>query len=164
MLLEQVRRYGRARPGQPIISYAPAGRLRRVTVLGALTPTGLTALMTMNGGLTGPGFLAYLETILGPTLRPGQTVVLDNLSSHKVDGVRERIHAQGCNLLYLPPYSPDLNPIELAWAKLKRLLENQRCDSFEDFDSILCHAAASISPSDAQNWFRHCGYRSLSTV
>ena len=99
-------------------------------------------------------FLAYLDHVLCPQLRPGDVVVMDNFSSHKVKGVRERIEAAGGELLYLPPYSPDLNPIEKAWAKLKQLLRDAKARSNEALDEAITQHLPEITPENAQAWFR----------
>ena len=119
---EMTRRYGRAPSGERIREAAPAGHWSTLTLLGALTPEGILASMTVESPTDGDVFLAYLDQVLCPQLSPGQVVVMDNLAAHKVDGVRERIEAAGATLLYLPPYSPDFNPIEEAWSKIKQKL------------------------------------------
>lgn len=101
-------------------------------------------------------FLAYLEKVLCPVLQPGDVVVMDNLSSHKVDGVRQRIQQRGAELLYLPPYSPNLNPTEKAWSKLKQLLRRAKARTREALDQALTQLLPEISPANAQAWFRLC--------
>jgi transposase len=113
------RRYGRCLGGARICESTPQGNWKILTMLGAMNTRGMIATMTIEAATDREIFLAYLDHFLCPALRPGDGVVMDNLSSHKVQGVRERIEAAGAELLYLPPYSPDLNPIEKAWAKLK---------------------------------------------
>jgi len=99
-------------------------------------------------------FLAFVEQVLCPALKPGDVVVMDNLSSHKVAGVREQIEARGAELLYLPPYSPDLNPIEKAWAKIKQLLRSAKARSKQALEQAIANAIQSISPENAKAWFR----------
>ena len=164
VLLETVRRYGRNLPGQPVIGRASHGRIQRTTVVGALNQSGLGALMTLEGGMTGDAFRRYLEQVLIPSLRPGQTVVLDNLSAHKVKGVRSLIEAAGCHLLYLPPYSPDFNPIEYAWSLIKRHIQGTRSASPCEFDALLVHEASRITAATATAWITHCGYRLRSKI
>ena len=118
------RRYGRSPLGTRLIEKAPCSRWQTTTFLGALRATGFVAPLTVDGAINGPLFRAWVEQHLAPTLRPGDIVVMDNLSSHKVAGVREAIEAAGAELRYLPPYSPDYNPIELAFSKLKKLLRD----------------------------------------
>ena len=118
------RTYGRSLLGTRLIEKTPCGRWQTTTFLGALRSTGFIAPLTVEGAINGPLFRAWVEQHLAPVLRPGDIVVMDNLSSHKVFGVREAIEAVGAELRYLPPYSPDLNPIELAFSKLKKLLRD----------------------------------------
>ena len=113
------RRYGRAPRGERVVDTAPAGDWRTLTLLGAISWQGMLASMIIESPTDGDVFLAYLEQILCPKLQPGHVVVMDNLGAHKVAGVRELIEARGAQLLYLPPYSPDFNPIEKAWSKIK---------------------------------------------
>jgi len=129
-----------------------------VTLIAALTPHGLGALLSVNGAVDGAVFAAYLDQVLGPTLRPGDVVVLDNLSVHKVDGLAEVVKKYGARLLYLPPYSPDFNPIELAFSKLKTWLRKARARTRDVLEEAIRTAAAWISALDAENWFDHCGY------
>ena len=116
------RRYGRAVRGRRLVASVPHGHWKTSTFIGALRSTGLTAPAVFDGAINGVSFLACVDQILVPTLKPGDIVVMDNLSSHKVSGVRDAIEAAGAELRYLPPYSPDLNPIEQMFAKLKALL------------------------------------------
>ena len=115
---DMTRRYGRARRGRRVREGAPAGRWRTLSILGAIRRCGWVAAMSMEAATDAEIFLAYLERVLGPPLRAGDVVVMDNLAAHKVAGVRESIEARGAALLYLPPYSPDFNPIEPCWAQL----------------------------------------------
>ena len=117
--LTYCRRYARAEGGQRAHQATPLHGGPNVTLVAALTPTGLQAAMTVSGAVNGEVFAAYLQQVLGPTLVPGDVVVLDNLPAHKVAGLTELVEARGARLLYLPPYSPDFNPIELAFGKLK---------------------------------------------
>jgi transposase len=125
------RRYGRARRGQRLVAAVPHGHWKTTTFIGALTADGLTAPAVIDGAVNGEIFLAYVEQVLVPTLAPGKIVVMDNLSSHKVAGVREAIEAASAELRYLPPYSPDLNPIEQVFAKLKAILRKIAARSVE---------------------------------
>ena len=114
--------------------------------------------MTVSGAVNGDVFAAYLDQVLGPTLRPGDVVVLDNLPAHKVAGLAERVEARGARLLYLPPYSPDFNPIELAFSKLKTWLRTAQARTREALESVIQDATKWITEFDAKNWFDHCGY------
>jgi transposase len=125
------RRYGRARRGQRLVAAVPHGHWKTTTLIAALRHDGLSAPCVFDGAITGVRFLAYGEQVLAPTLRAGDLVVMDNLAAHKVAGVRDAIAAAGAEVLYLPPYSPDLNPIEHAFAKLKALLRTAAARTIE---------------------------------
>jgi transposase len=128
-------------------------------MLAALFSTGLKAMMTLEGGTTAEVFLAYITQVLVPHLVPGNIVVMDNLAAHKVKGVREAIEAVGAIVLYLPPYSFDFNPIELAWSKLKEHLRSVEARTRPDLDDAIADAMQLITRRDASAWYRHCGYR-----
>jgi transposase len=155
---EMTRRYGRAPRGQRVREGTPGGHWRTLTILGAVRASGWVATMTIEAATDGEIFLAYLEEVLCPQLAPGDVVVMDNLSAHKVQGVRERIQATGAALLYLPPYSPDFNPIEKCWSKLKQHLRSTKARSLAALEPAVDRALASITPHNLQAWFRHCGY------
>ena len=140
-----LRRYGRALRGARVHDHAPCARWQTSTFLAALRVTGLTAPGVFDGAIDGASFLAYIEQILVPTLHPGDIVIADNLSAHKVAGVRQAIERVGATLCYLPPYSPDLNPIELCFAKLKALVRAARCRSTETLWPFL-GASAALQP------------------
>ena len=156
--LTYCRRYARAEGGRRAHQATPLHGGPNVTLVAALTPTGLQAAMTVSGAVNGEVFAAYLGQVLGPTLRPGDVVVLDNLPAHKVAGLAELVEARGARLLYLPPYSPDFNPIELAFSKLKIWLRTAQARTREALESVIQAATDWISEQDAQNWFDHCGY------
>ncbi len=156
--LTYCRRYGRAPGGQRLDQAVPLHHGPNVTLIAALTPQGLGALLSVNGAVNGEVFAAYLDQVLGPTLRPGDVVVLDNLSVHKVAGLAEVARKYGARLLYLPPYSPDYNPIELAFSKLKTWLRTGKARTRDLLEEAISAAAAWITPHDAKNWFDHCGY------
>ena len=153
-----LRRYGRALRGERVHDHAPGARWQTSTFLAALRVTGLTAPGVFDGAIDGPSFLAYIEQILVPTLMPGEIVIADNLSAHTVAGVRRAIEHAGATLWYLPPYSPDLNPIELCFAKLKAIVRTARCRSSETLWPLLGASLARFSPDECRNYFRHCGY------
>ena len=155
---EMTRRYGRAPRGERVREATPAGHWSTLTLLGAITRQGLLATMTVESSTDGDVFLAYLEQVLCPRLQPGQVVVMDNLSAHKVAGVRQRIEATGAELRYLPAYSPDFNPIEPCWGKVKQCLRALKARTVERLEEALTEAIASISPQNAFAWFQHCGY------
>jgi transposase len=152
------RRYGWAPRPERVSEAVPAGHWRTLTVLAALTLDGVLASMTIESPTDGDVFLAFVEQVLGPKLQPGHIVVLDNLGAHKVKGVRELIESRGAQLLYLPPYSPDFNPIEQAWSKLKQLLRGVKARVLDQLEPAIAQAIAAITPQNAQAFFRHCGY------
>ena len=155
---DMTRRYGRARRGRRVREGAPAGRWRTLSLLGAIRRRGWVAAMSVEAATDGEIFLAYLERVLGPQLQPGDVVVMDNLAAHKVEGVRECIEARGAELLYLPPYSPDFNPIEPCWAQLKQRLRAAKARSLAALEESLTDALATVTPQNVQACFRHCGY------
>ena len=152
------RNYGRAPGGERVPEGTPHSRWHTLTMLAALTTQGLQAPMTIEAPTDGDVFLAYLEQVLCPQLRPGQVVIMDNLSAHKVAGVQPLIAATGARLIYLPPYSPDFNPIEQAWSKLKQLLRAAKARTAEALDLAITEALKAITADNAAAWFRHCGY------
>ena len=156
--LSMTRRYARAESGEIVREATPAAHWSTFTLLGAMTVSGLLACMTIDAATDQEIFLAYLDQVLCPRLQAGHVVVMDNLSSHKVPQVREKIEATGARLLYLPPYSPDLNPIELCWSKAKQKLRTLKARTVEALEQAATEALASILSSDALGWFRHCGY------
>jgi len=151
---QMTRLYARCAGGQRIHESTPDGRWKILTILGAISTRGMIATMTIEAATDREIFLAYLDHVLCPQLRPGDVVVMDNLSSHKVAGVRERIEAVGAHVLYLPPYSPDLNPIEKAWSKLKQLLRSAKARTEQALDQAITEALQEISTDNAQAWFR----------
>lgn len=150
------RLYAGSLTGQRLPEATSGGHWKILTILGAMSLRGMIATMTIEAATDAEIFLAYVEQVLCPALRPGDVVVMDNLSSHKVKGVREWIESAGAELLYLPPYSPDLNPIEKAWAKLKQLLRSLKARTQQALDQAIAEALKLISPENAQAWFRHC--------
>jgi transposase len=156
--LAMTRLYGRAPRGERALGRAPQNYGPNVTLLGALSCTGLEAVMTIEGATDADVFRAYVREVLGPTLREGDIVVADNLSAHKATGVQEAIAAAGAQLLYLPPYSPDLNPIERCWSKIKTCLRAAKARTREALDVAVTRALATITESDARAWFAHSGY------
>lgn len=155
---EMTRRYGRARRGERVSEGTPGGHWRTLTVLGAIRAAGWVATMTIEAATDGDIFLAYVEQVLCPQLSAGDVVVMDNLAAHKVDGVRTRIEQSGAKLLYLPPYSPDFNPIEKCWSKVKQLLRATKARSISTLEHALAEALAKVTAENIQACFRHCGY------
>jgi transposase len=152
------RLWGRAPRGERIAEATPQGHWQVLTLLGAMSLRGIVAAMTIESATDGDIFLAYLEQVLCPKLKPGDVVVMDNLPAHKVAGVRELIAASGAELLYLPPYSPDFNPIEQAWSKLKQCLRTAKARTAEALEQAITEALAAITADNAAAWFQHCGY------
>ena len=152
------RLYARCLGGRRIHEATPGSHWKIMTILGAMSTRGMIATMTIEEATDTEIFLAYLDHVLCPQLRPGDLVVMDNLSSHKVKGVRERIEAAGAELLYLPPYSPDLNPIEKAWSKLKLLLRSAKARTKDVLDQAITDLLPQITDDNAQAWFLHSGY------
>jgi transposase len=136
----------------------PPHHWKTTTFLAALRHDGLAAPCVFDGAINGARFLAYIEQALAPTLRAGDVVVLDNLKAHKVKGVREAIEARGARLLYLPPYSPDLNPIELVFAKLKALLRTAARRTVDALWRAIGHALDAFSPAECARYLAHAGY------
>lgn len=157
------RRYGRAPLGERLVVPVPHGHWKTTTFLAALRVGGLTAPLVIDGAINGDLFVAYVEQVLVPALRPGDVVVMDNLSSHKRARVREAIEAAGGRLLYLPPYSPDLNPIEQVFAKLKALVRKAGKRTVDELWQFLGQALDAFSPEECRNYFRHCGYPATPT-
>ena len=152
------RGYGRASRGQRCVAAVPQGLWQTTTFVGALRQRELVAPMVADGPMDGEMFRAYVDQCLVPVLRSGDIVILDNLSSHKVRGVREVIVAAGATLLYLPPYSPDLNPIEKFFAKLKALLRKAAARSVETLWSEVGALLATVTQEECSNYLASCGY------
>ena len=151
---------GRSLKGQRLHAAIPWGHWKTTTFVAGLRTTGLTAPMVLDGAMNGAAFKAYVEQMLAPSLVPGDIVIMDNLSSHKVAGVREAIKAVGAFLLYLPAYSPDLNPIELAFSKLKALLRKAAARSVDDLWQVIAQSLDEFTPGECQNFITHAGYGS----
>ena len=150
---------GRSLRGTRLTAKVPHGHWKTTTFLAALRTSGLTAPLVVDGAINGAVFLAYIEQQLVPTLRPGDMVVMDNLSAHKVSGVRRAIEAAGATVLYLPPYSPDLNPIETVFSKFKHLLRSAAERTVEALWNTCGRLLDQFSELECRNHFRHCGYR-----
>jgi len=148
------RLYGRCLGGRRIHEATPGGHWKILTILSAISTRGILATMTIEEPTDSDIFLAYVQQVLCPALRPGDVVVMDNLSAHKAEGVRESIEAVGATVLYLPPYSPDLNPIEKAWAKLKQLLRSTKARTTEALEQAIAQLLPNITSQDALAWFR----------
>lgn len=150
--------YARAPKGERAVDHVPRNRGTVTTMIGALTHEGLTAMMTIEGGTSGDVFHAYVRDVLLPELDKGDIVVMDNLGAHKDVRIRPLIESVGASVKFLPPYSPDLNPIELAWSKVKGFLRDAKARTVEALELALKWAMEITSSQDAKNWIRHCGY------
>jgi transposase len=156
--LAMTRLYGRAPAGERVVGSAPQNYGPNVTILGALSVQGFQAVMTVEGPTDADVFRTYVKRVLGPTLTPGDIVVMDNLQAHKAVGVQQAIARRGAQLLYLPPYSPDLAPIEPCWSQVKTALRKVKARTRAVLDAAIAEAMIAVSPADAWNWFKHCGY------
>ena len=155
---KMTRTYGRSPRGSRVVAKVPHGHWKTTTFVAALRDEGLTAPTVIDGAMNGDLFLAYVQQQLVPALKPGDIVVMDNLASHKRAGVREAIEAAGAQLVYLPPYSPDLNPIELAFSKLKWLVRSAEERTVEGLWNFLGQVLDRFTATECLNYFRHCGY------
>ena len=152
------RRYGRAAPGIRVPEGVPTNFGSNWTMVASIGATGLEAPWLIEGAMDGPAFEVYVQDCLCPTLHPGDIVIMDNLSSHKQAKIRSLIEACEAHLEFLPPYSPDMNPIELCWSKVKTSLRSAKASSFDTLLEAVRQAFLSIKASDSLAWFRHCGY------
>ena len=157
------RLYGRAEPGQRVLDHVPGDRGKNISTIGAISLNGIRTGLSVPGAIDGETMLFFVEELLVPTLKRGDIVVMDNNPIHKLDEIEEAIEAAGAWLLFLPTYSPDLNPIENCWSKVKGLLRSLKPRTLPDLLDALAHAFASITLPDILGWFRHCGYRVAST-
>lgn len=153
-----VRLYGRALRGKRLVAHAPCGHWKTTTFVAALRHDQLTAPMVLDGAMNGRVFLQYVRQVLAPTLAPGDIVVMDNLSSHKAAGVRQAIEKVQAKVVYLPPYSPDFNPIEMVYSKLKRLVRSAGKRNVEELWSYLGQTLNRFPGDECRRYLRHCGY------
>ena len=156
------RSHARAPRGRRAAGRVPGGHRRRLTILGAIALDGMVGAMTVAAATSTAAFVAFVERVLAPALRarPGAVLVMDNLAPHKAAAARRALDRAGLERRYLPPYSPDLNPIEQAWSKMKERLRQAGARGIEALDDAVPDALAGITAADASAWFRHCGYRS----
>lgn len=152
------RQRGRCARGERLVAAVPHGHWKTSTFVGALRVTGFTAPLVLDGAMNGEAFRAYIEQMLVPTLTAGDVVIMDNLASHKVAGIREAIEACGASLLYLPPYSPDLNPIEQSFSKLKQLIRKAAARTREALWNAIGTLLSRFSPDECANYFANAGY------
>jgi transposase len=156
--LTLARRYGRALHGDRCLGTAPRNYPTNLTLVASCTPAGIGPSMVLDGAVNGEAFRLYVERILVPALRPGQIVVMDNLNVHKHEAIRTAITGAGCRLLFLPSYSPDFNPIELAFSKIKAHLRRVGVRTQAALNAAIGEAIDLITPTDATGYFRHCGF------
>ncbi len=153
------RLWGRVLGGERLYAHAPGGHWATTTMIAALRITGPTAPMVINGPVDTEVFRAYVVHVLVPTLSPNDIVVLDNLSAHKAPDIRKRIEEVGAHLRYLPPYSPDFNPIEGMWSKVKNALRAAAARTEDNLYHAIVEVLKTVTPNDATGWFQQCGYR-----
>lgn len=159
MTTKMVRHSGRSPRGERLVASVPHGHWKTLTFIAALRVSGLTAPYVIDGAMDGATFMAYVEQVLVPTLAKGDIVFMDNLRTHKIDGVREAIAAVGATVRYLPAYSPDLNPIEMAFSKLKAALRKGAKRTVKELWRLIGKLVKSFVPDQCANYFRHAGYR-----
>ncbi len=155
---KMARRHGRAPRGERLRMSVPHGHWKTTTFIGGLRLSGMTAPMVLDGPMTGAWFLAYVQQVLVPTLQPGDIVILDNLPAHKGAAAREAVEAAGARLLFLPPYSPDFNPIENAFSKLKALLRRAAARTVDDLWCAIATIIDTYTPQECSNYFTAAGY------
>jgi len=153
------RLYGRAKAGHRVVDDVPSGRWSTTTMVSSVRLDGSTACMVVDGATNKEVFQAYVEHILLPSLKSGDVVVLDNLSAHKNQKVRDLIESVGAELWFLPPYSPDLNPIEKMWSKIKAILRTLKARTQESMIDAIAKALEAVTADDAKGWFESCGYQ-----
>lgn len=152
------RRYGWSPKGERLVDAAPHGHWKTTTFLAGLRASGIIAPLVLDGPMTGEAFLAYVRQFLAPELKPGDVVVMDNLAAHKVAGVAEAVRTAGATILYLPPYSPDLNPIEQVFAKLKALLRKAAARTRDALWTTIGQLLDAFSPAECRNYLQNSGY------
>lgn len=152
------RLYGRAAPDQRVVDSTPQLSGAQTTTLAVMGWRGIAAPLVLSGAVNGTVFYGYIQDCVLPTLQPGDILFLDNLSAHKVAGLEELIRSCDAYLIFLPPYSPDFNPIELAWSKVKTILRRLKARTLPDLIEDLKQALLAITPQDIHAWFAHCGY------
>ena len=155
--LALTRLYARAVGGERAVDATPRNSGENVSLIGALSLDGFIASMTLKGSVDTPAFLTYVSELLAPQLWQGAIVLMDNLRVHYAESVRLAIEAMGAKLVFLPPYSPDLSPIELCWSKLKQFLRSRKARTYDALDQSMTDVISYITQNDAWGWFNHCG-------
>jgi transposase len=156
--IDLTRLYGRAAPGERVVDSVPQPSGPQTTTLAVIGWNGITAPQVLSGSVNGSVFYGYIEQCVLPTLQSGDILFMDNLPAHKVAGLEDLVRSHGARLIYLPPYSPDFNPIELAWSKVKSILRRLKARTFSDLIDALKEALQAITTQDIHAWFAHCGY------
>ena len=156
--LSMARRYARASGGERAVGFVPKNWGESVTIVAGIGLRGVIAPLVLNGSLDGLGFDAYIDQFVLPHIEPGDILVFDNLSAHKSVTAKKLVESKGASLLFLPPYSPDLNPIELAWSKLKTALRSSGARTPEALIAAVAAALNSITIENIEAWLAHCGY------
>lgn len=157
--IAMTRRYGRSRRGRRVYGSVPHRRGKNLTVVGAISASGVVCHRALDGGMNGAAFLRFVSEVLLPRLRPGQVVVMDNLSSHKTKAVRALFEAARVGVLYLPRYAPEFNPIELCWSKVKARLRAVAARTRDHLRAAVEAALGGVSAVETRRWIRHCGYQ-----
>lgn len=150
--------YSRSLVGERAFGKAPKNHGNNLTVVGAIALDGIRAMMAYEGGTTKQAFLHFVRQALVPSLRKGDVVVWDNLRAHYCEGVREAIETVGAHVVFLPPYSPELNPIEHTWSKLKSLLRREEARTLRTLALAIERSSTAVSKADLAGWYTHCGY------
>jgi transposase len=156
--LNMTRRYGRAKPGERVVETIPSDYGSNYTLIAVLSMDGLQAPWVIEGALNGEIFKLYVAEVLAPTLKPNDILIMDNLPTHKVAGIAELVEARGACLEYLSAYSPDYNPIERCWSKIKTSLRSAKARTYSALMKAIKKALTSIKESDIRAWFDFCGY------
>lgn len=156
--IDLARTYGRAAPGERVVDTKPSTRGENLSVIGALGVDAVRAAMSVPGAVDGDACLVFTKDVLAPCLHPGNIVFMDNVPTHKMPAITAAITAVGARVKFLPPYSPDLSPIENCWSKVKTFLRRVAARTRKDLDAALSQALATITRDDIAGWFAHCGY------
>lgn len=161
--LSFTRLFGRAEPGQRVIDQVPGERGKNISTIGALSLTGMLTGLSVPGSIDGEVMLFFVEEMLAPLLKAGDVVIMDNVATHKQEEIEDAIEARGALVIFLPTYSPDLNPIENCWSKVKAILRSLKPRTLEELLDALVAAFSSITIDNILGWFAHCGYQAAPT-
>ncbi len=157
--LSFTRLYGRAAPGVRVLDQIPGDRGKNISTIGAISLAGILTGLSVPGSIDGEVMLFFVEEMLAPLLKSGDVVIMDNVATHKQEEIEDVLEARGAMVIFLPPYSPDFNPIENCWSKVKAILRSLKPRTLEDLLAALVEAFSSITIADILGWFIHCGYR-----